>query len=344
MLVTRHRDWLREHPEREAWCIKTLLAPVKGPGSVRLRWSEAESSALTWDGFCAEALPTLWAEDQDSRPRRTAIARLAMNPHYNTVAILFSAAAEHRDRLGDDFRRLQHFGLLWAGVRLELGRTQPHDDVTVPATGSRLRRRISAPRSIPGLRAVVNRWSGPQVSRRRSRRSADRALTDFMRGSLPATVPSWANLTVPEFPPEPPAHGRRRRRQDRVEFDLECVKSMFSWLPSLDEAHNDNERAEWISFWHEAVTCIVCRLGNKLKNNEKVNGTPYPWDYWVLDGTARTITEMEAHEGRRTLWEPILALGSSAHYWVETFLRYWFLHGLEQRPRRGQRSSRNGTR
>lgn len=37
---------------------------------------------------------------------------------------------------------------------------------------------------------------------------------------------------------------------------------------------------------------------------------------------------MDGGEDRRQLWEPILNLGASAHYWVEGFLHAWFRAGL----------------
>ena len=37
-------------------------------------------------------------------------------------------------------------------------------------------------------------------------------------------------------------------------------------------------------------------------------------------------------EEARTIWEPILALGHKAHYWIETFLDSWFLTGLRTVP------------
>ena len=111
LFLVRHRDWLRKYPERETWCRDTLLSAATAPR--QRQWFEGGrvGTESSWDSFCAEALPVVWAEHPRDRDLRDAIARLSLRPSYDTVSRLFGAAGEHRDVLGDDFRRLQHLAV-----------------------------------------------------------------------------------------------------------------------------------------------------------------------------------------------------------------------------------------
>jgi hypothetical protein len=100
--------------------------------------------------------------------------------------------------------------------------------------------------------------------------------------------------------------------------------SAFGWLPSFAEARNEDEHAQWREFWQQALRSLVTRLGEDIGADEEVEGTPYPSDRWIINGVARTILELDSADERGALWEPILAFGNAAAYWVEDFLRSWF--------------------
>ena len=114
------------------------------------------------------------------------------------------------------------------------------------------------------------------------------------------------------------------------------VQRAFEWLPTLSQARDDEERHSITCFWHEAQRSLVTRLGQDVGPDEEVDGTPYESDGWIIRGVAGTIVQMQPKENPRTLWEPLLALGSAAHYWVEDFLQAWLEVGLsgEQVPER----------
>ena len=82
----------------------------------------------------------------------------------------------------------------------------------------------------------------------------------------------------------------------------------------------------------------MTRLGEDFGADEEVEGTPYPSDHWIIGGGARMALEVDTPEARQSFWEPILAFGSAAHYWVKDYLQSWFQIGLA--PHRFRRASR----
>jgi hypothetical protein len=172
VLVLQHRDWLRQHPDREQWCLDTMLAAA----AVRRRrqWFDSSESGTdwSWDAFCADALPGLWAEQPVEPLLRMAIARLAMNIHHTTIAKLFAAAAEHRVALGADFVRLQHLAIHIACFRVA---------------------------------GEVARNRGDEAGAQAAFAAVTAHLESFVDGTLPAEVPAWAELAVP---PDGPARVR----------------------------------------------------------------------------------------------------------------------------------------
>jgi hypothetical protein len=172
VLVLHHRDWLRQHPDREHWCLDTMLAAA----AVRRRrqWFDSSESGTdwSWDAFCADALPGLWAEQPAEPLLRMAIARLAMNIHHATIAKLFAAAAEHRVALGVDFVRLQHLAIHIACFRVA---------------------------------GEVARNRGDEAVAQAAFAAVTAHLESFVDGTLSAEVPAWAELAVP---PDRPARVR----------------------------------------------------------------------------------------------------------------------------------------
>jgi hypothetical protein len=63
-------------------------------------------------------------------------------------------------------------------------------------------------------------------------------------------------------------------------------------------------------------------------DHQKIDGLPDHFDDWVFAIVAGTIPLLTAAEDPRSLWQPILDLGSPAHQWIERFFWEWFTHGL----------------
>jgi hypothetical protein len=170
VLVLGHRDWLRRHPEREQWCLDTMVSA--GAERRPRQWFDSSESGTdwSWDAFCAEALPSLWAEQPAEPLLRTAIARLALNIHHVTIAKLFAAAAAHRETLGADFVRLQHLAIHIACLRV-------------------------------ASEVAYNRGDRPAAEAAFASLTPD--LESFVDATITAELPAWAELAVPPHAPSP---------------------------------------------------------------------------------------------------------------------------------------------
>lgn len=299
VLVRLHRDWLRQHPESESWCINYLIGTIASPPPPAEFDSEVSAGTWEWDHFCADSVPLLWAERPTSAALREGVARLVFVPHYNAAASLMRTAASVRDRLGDDFRRLQHLMLQWAGARWEFD---------------------------------IPRWKPKQEDRRADWIS--RTIAEFVAGRIEAKLPPWMEVagTIERERSHRKIGRPRKIPRQSPRLDIELLRHAFSWIPSLSEAQNETERAEWIEFWREALACTLRMIGTPSSDEWEVSGTPYEFDRWVLGRIASVIPEMRPTENGAALWRPILDFGVGAHYWVQDFLEEWFLQGLWQPP------------
>ena len=116
-------------------------------------------------------------------------------------------------------------------------------------------------------------------------------------------------MRTPEY-----VKGRQRikkiRSQQDPGLDLTLVQAAYSWLPALDQAGSESERAEWISFWKEALACLLRRLGAETEDEEEIPGTPSEVDHWMLCRIAGLITQLRHAERPADFWGPILSLGN----------------------------------
>jgi hypothetical protein len=162
----------------------------------------------------------------------------------------------------------------------------------------------------------------------------------FVTQSITTEVPHWEEIVVqtqsrqvrtPEY-----VKGRQRIKkiwsQQDPGLDLSLIQAAYSWQPALDQAVSAFERAEWISFWKEALACLLRRLGAETEDEEEIPGTPSEVEHWVLCRIAGLITQLRHAERPADFWAPILSLGTPGHSWGQTFLREWFVCGLRSEP------------
>jgi len=209
-----------------------------------------------------------------------------------------SSAASVRGRLGEDFGRLEHLMLLVAAARWRF-------------------RRVTLQEGDPEKFEV---WT-------------EQTIKSFVDGQLPSDLPPWVGLAASL--PEKASDSRwtpARSSADEPSMDIELVKHAFSWIPSLKDAREPEERTRWIGFWKEALACTF-RMMRKPRDGEwEIPGTPYDFDHWVMGRFASLVSELDSAKKQRALWEPILDLGVGAHRWIEVFLQAWFLQSLQEDP------------
>jgi len=304
VLLELHRDWLTQYPEKEAWCTQQLISIIHNPPEEREYDSEYSAASWYWDRFCAQAIPILWAKDPKSPLLRKCMALLASSRHYETVSILFKSASKYRSSLGSNFKELQHFLLRWADARWKHKRVRDKKEPSFNVEAW-LKREVEA--FAMGISSPeIPVWKKPGEKKLEKDRHA------FLNGEKGISI-------------------RKRRYRQRPDLDFWLIKAAYNWIPSLDEATGEVERAEWIAFWKEALGWTLRMLGEGIED-EEISGTPTEWDRWVFERIASLITQLKSIEHPEEFWKPILDLGSPGHYWVEDFFTHWFLNGLRFEP------------
>jgi len=330
VLLVLHRDWLKENPEKEAWCVDQILAAVAGLPLTGTLLSEHDLYNMGADAFCADAVPALWAGTPEDHTLRFCVARLAATWRYVAVARLFASAAKVRERLGDHFRQLQHFLVRWAPVRWQLmlaGTTG--FPPTPPRHGLSLIERLRIPLYELGGWLLARTKRGRYGRRKRARFDAARWLgrqvRAFSRGKVPPDIPSWQEYAVTRHPAEPyRSEARTRRGRESPGLDCDVVRAAYAWLPSLDQALDPAERGEWIDLWQRMLDVTLGMVARDRAEDEVQEGFPHDYDHWVFGRIAALIVELEDSENPRQFWEPLLALGVHVPHYVERFLVSWF--------------------
>jgi hypothetical protein len=299
------RDWLSAHPEREQWCRDVLLAPFESPPPTHMFDFHGDTSKERWDVFCADALPILWAENPADLELRSAVVRLAINPHYETVSRTFRNVSHHSS-LATDLLALEHVSLYWARYTAWKHQQQ--------------RKAESAAFGLQGTtEEPVLDLGGPT-----------RDVVDaFVVGELSSDVPrltEWVAGT-PEG-----MIGMRTREHMRVLLSLSfgyLVRARVHLINHL--ATTDTHGRERIfTFAQDLASLIVTGLAPAEQNRS--HGTVYEEERAVLELLAALTVNGTVAEAR-PVWEPILAAGGPARNWVEKYLNALWSQALTSSPR-----------
>jgi hypothetical protein len=192
------------------------------------------------------------------------------------------------------------------------------------ALGSDFRRLLHLAVSIAVARShEYERSPADRLARARATEALAGDVEAFVSGMLIPEAPRWATIAVPNI--------ERRDRLNRG-LDVGYVYAAHAWIPSLLEARDEDELDHWLTFFTEAVDAVVRRLRrDRDARHDEADGTPYSRDTELLWALPERIMQVTLDRGR-VLWEPLLALGSYAHHWVESFLSAWAHTGLAADP------------
>ena len=299
--VCKFRNWLNAEEEQELDYLNTLIEIVLNPPP-RRDFDVAESiSDNSWDSFCADALPILWADNQIEPKIRQAIGSLVFSFHYETVKRLFKQIATVRDQLGDDYHRLQHLLLRWSVLR-------------------------------DRFNILNGRLFGQESSSREEHiEEANGLLLQFIDGSLSPNIPQWKTLDHAFNDNRPslcdPSTKKYYTRSPCL--DLQLISSAYEWITGLDKAHNEIERNHWLEFWIQSVETLSWMLGEGSPEIEEIDGTPYKFDRWLFQKLPPILISTQSTHEAESLWCPIFKLGVPAHYWIDTFLNDWWVYGFQ---------------
>ncbi|WP_219703191.1 hypothetical protein [Marinomonas lutimaris] len=279
----------REHRE---YCKNILLHYSLNPPQQEFEIAESNFE-IEWDRFCAKALPKLLAENSTEKELRTAIVKLCLGLHYETLGVLVSQCFLLRDQIQEDFYRLLNLVNFWAALRLRIM-----------------------------IATKDNIWGNEPLTAEQLYTKVDQLADKFINKSLSISLPVWSNLQV--------LYSQYNNEIEVNTFpeiyrkmDCHVVMYGYSWLPPLDEAITDKEKDEWYSIYQQLSLVLWERLIFELDEKDEIDGTPYEIDYWIIDKIIGTLLHCPKDIARK-LWEPLLSVGAAAEYWITDFMRKWF--------------------
>ena len=101
VLVIDHREWLRDHPDAERWCLERLRSYESRPAWERTGDDDIYTKAP--EGFFGEACVALLPELQEEWVKRGAV-RGATALQYQSTAFVMRTTYRLRTKLGADSR------------------------------------------------------------------------------------------------------------------------------------------------------------------------------------------------------------------------------------------------
>jgi len=281
--------------EYEEWCYQTILGCVFEQPEIELRIADT-SMDFEWDRFCTDVIPLMWLEYRDNKDIRSAIGHLCISFHYETVERLFRIVSDHRAEFRDDFYRLIHLATRWSVYRerILIASNEIHGEEKL---------------SVEQLYSEFERY-----------------FLKFIDASLPVEIPTWESLEHTFYNEiyisEEYGLSKAHRRSTGIDFAV--IKRVYDWLPTLDRAINSTEKDYWLSFWKQCSQTILWQMDYGVQKVDEVDGVPYAFDKWLLGKLPHVILSCDSTEEARSLWQPLLELGVSAHLWIDEFLYEWF--------------------
>ena len=312
VLICLHREWLREDPQREEWCLAYLADAVTVPFMRREFDTPNSAGDWHWDVFLGEAGVALLAEDTSYPLARTLVAFGVTAYHHSATRRTMRRAFEMRTQLGEEFVRIKTLALLWSAIRRLSCRSQQLD-------------------------TDVGRWRAREA----------RLLQAFADGRLPLAhdqfirVNRWAGRAEDRvhrkrFPDRPVAPGRpsgqrppRELGREPPAIDVEVLRAAFDWV-DLHAASSPAERSEMQAFLHDILDVTLQGIEQPEDVRwQEMEGPKYEFDQWLLDKVARGIATTCTAAERAECWRPLLDLGRPGHRWIEQFFWAWFTGGLQ---------------
>jgi len=296
LLVVCAGDWLEARPDRATWCRERLLAPFIDPPPRHEFDFPGDISTERWDFFCADALPLLWQAAPGDRDLRSAVVRLAIGMHHNTVARLFTGVAMS-PALRNPLQQLETVALHWARFL-----AWQHE---------RQRRRHFAEQGFEGAPSPDDLPDVETPTRE--------ALESFEADTLSAEKPRLADWLA-ETPDGLVVVGARRSARTRAlnRVDPEYLLAAFLHLLTLDDDPDDLERQRRLRFAVDLAEYLASAM-TPDDGEREVDGTPYPFERTMFEQLARLAVAVELDEAR-PIWQPLLRAGAPAGYWVDDFL------------------------
>jgi hypothetical protein len=309
-----HREWLISEPVRMAWCRRKLEEITRNPPEQTKLDSEVSTGTRQWDAFIAECGVILLNENPNDQLARYLVAKGVAAFHYETTALTMSRAFRCRDKLGDDFDRLQNLAIQWAalnGLKHVMQHLSDSDKLDWEKRLNKL------------LRSFVD--SSLSTERRGLQEINVTTLAEAEKISFKELSDLKNQVRVKRK-----THKGKREvlRSNRPGIDLSVIAHAFTWI-EIKSAASPAERLKWIALIKELLNLSLAFIPViEDPAHQEIDGFPSDFDSWIYEQVAGAIPCMTSAETPDALWKPILDLGAPAHYWVERFLSLWFTRGV----------------
>jgi len=310
VLLSCHREWLRQNPEDEAWCLQTLRV-LKGTPEAD---SYPESWGDTWEeAYRAEAALALLCEGEEEWVRRAVFDGIT-GFYYESTLLVMRAAYKRRAELGTRFDELVNLVIAWSAIRNGANHEQRarNGEVLKPYRDALLRRYQSG--RLHGSPISIERVQlfGRRLAERVARRSPYREMRRLMGGGKR----------------RPDERADRKLHRQAPHLDLTVLQKGFGFLAELESAPAQ-DRYHLYGFFRELFELEMRSLpGTDGSNDWEIDEIPCEFDRWIMQFTAAFVAKSESPKSARMLYAPILDLSCHAHYWVRDFLHAWFQFGL----------------
>jgi hypothetical protein len=300
VLLLLHRQWLREHPEDESWCVNKLEEILASPPPWHQMDLPQSAGNYTWEHFACDVAPVLWAENPKGPKWRVIVGNLVMAKHYTAAGLLVSRAFENRQALGKLFWELVHFLLDWAMARYDL---------------------------------EASRFSNKQIDMSGWKRKVQK----FVQGKYSSELPAWGIQSFDagklRWSDQPRYYGKKGKNllYRLPKIDWEQIRYTFASVFLPNQAINSEEWKRFFQFWEQALTTSLAltrffdKEGNEVNSTMTEVGLPYEFDRWLLKRLSIVVSQMRPDESPERYWQPILNLGPRAEHWIEAFMDSWFM-------------------
>lgn len=324
VLMILHQDWLEAREEKEEWCAQQIDRILSSDHDRQAFDTPRDVSDTRWEGFLGEIAVHVLADAITEENIRILVAHSVLAYHYKTTELVCKAAFRLREDLETDFGRLLNLCRIWAGIRWSINwrnsrQVQYQETQLAEWYDSALHSfvdRTLQEAAIP-LRQIANRSVNLTLDVSRAHQSATDEEAPTGDAGDPAR--SGSDDTIVS--------------QSHLGLDWEIIQAAYAWLPPLAEATSEQERRSWIAVYDELLQFVLHNIRAAPRDQRgEVPGTPYQFEYWVFELIAGLLPQLKETDHPERFWQPILDLGASAHYWVDSFLSRWFMSGSKAAP------------
>jgi hypothetical protein len=147
-------------------------------------------------------------------------------------------------------------------------------------------------------------------------------LASFVAGTLPEPPSDWETIDLAA-----PVKVTRHKKRTSATIDIDVVVAGLEWIQSLDQAVSVAERTLWFGWARSMLSSLIATIPRRA-GAEGDSPLPYHGEHRALTFLGRLLATISTASDRRTMWEPLLAIGQPASHYIRYFLHAFFTAGL----------------